>query len=70
MEKLVLSWKYWACLALTGAAVILVLGEPGELLNSYQWWTHFILQKAAGAACAVAAIRIGKGVFAEWEHEE
>lgn len=70
MEKLVLSWKYWACLALTGAAVILVLGEPGEWLNSYQWWTHFLLQKAAGAVCAVAAIRIGKGVFAEWEHEE
>lgn len=70
MEKLVLSWKYWACLALTGAAVILVLGEPGECLNSYQWWTHFILQKAAGAAFAVAAWKVGKGVFAEWEHEE
>lgn len=70
MEKLVLSWKYWACLVLTGAAVVLVLGEPGECLNSYQWWTHFILQKAAGAAFAVVAWKVGKGVFAEWEHEE
>ena len=24
MEKIVMSWKYWACLALTGAAVVLV----------------------------------------------
>lgn len=70
MEKIVMSWKYWACLALTGAAVVLVFGEPSEWLNSYQWWTHFILQKAAGATCALAAIKVGKGVFAEWEHEE
>lgn len=28
-----MSWKYWACLALTGAAVVLVFGEPGEWLN-------------------------------------
>ena len=70
MEKIVLSWRYWVCLALTGAAVVLVLGEPGEYLNPYPWWTHLILQKAAGAACALAAIKVGKGVFAEWEHEE
>ena len=70
MEKRVISWKYWACLALTGAAVVLVFGEPSEWLNGYQWWTQFALQKAAGAACALAAIKVGKGVFAEWEHEE
>ena len=32
-----MSWKYWACLVLTGAAVVLVFGEPGEFLNGYQW---------------------------------
>lgn len=70
MEKMVMSWKYWVCLVLTGAAVVLFFGEPSEWLNSYQWWTHLILQKAAGAAFAVAAWKVGKGVFAEWEHEE
>ena len=30
MEKIVMSWKYWACMALTGAAVVLVFGEPSE----------------------------------------
>ena len=36
MEKMVMSWKYWACLALTGAAVVLVFGEPSEWLNGYR----------------------------------
>ena len=70
MEKMVMSWKYLACLALTCAAVVLAFGEPSESLNSYQWGTHVIVQKAAGAACALAAIKVGKGVFSEWEHEE
>ena len=69
MEKMVMSWKYWACLALTGAAVVLVFGEPGEWLNCYQWWTQFALQKAAGAAFAVASWKVGKGLFNEWEEE-
>lgn len=30
MEKMVLSWKYWACLALTGAAVIKALNQLDE----------------------------------------
>ena len=60
MEKMVMSWKYWACLALTGAAVVLVFGEPSEWLNGYQWWTQFALQKAAGAAFAVAAWKVAK----------
>ena len=66
---MVMSWKYWACLALTGAAVVLVFGEPCEWLNGYQWWTQFALQKAAGAAFAVAAWKVGKGLFNEWEEE-
>ena len=69
MEKMVMSWKYWACLALTGAAVVLVFGEPSEWLNGYQWWTQFALQKAAGAAFAVTAWKVGKGIFKEWEPE-
>ena len=69
MEKMVLSWKYWACLALTGAAVVLVFGEPSEWLNGYQWWTQFALQKAAGAAFAVAAWKVGKGLFKDLEPE-
>ena len=67
MEKMVMSWKYWACLALTGAAVLLVFGEPSEWINGYQWWTQFALQKAAGAAFAVAAWKVGKGLFQDWE---
>ena len=66
---MVMSWKYWACLALTGAAVVLVFGEPSEWLNGYQWWTQFALQKAAGAAFAVAAWKVGKGLFKDWEPE-
>ena len=61
MKKLVLSWKYWACLVLTGAAVILVLGEPGEWLNAAQWWTQFVVQKAAGVRVA-AGKRLVQGV--------
>lgn len=69
MEKLVLSWKYWACLVLTGAAVILVLGEPGEWLNASQWWTQFVVQKAAGVTLAACAWRLGRDLFSEWEEE-
>ena len=69
MEKMVMSWKYWACLALTGAAVVLVFGEPGEWLNGYQWWTQFALQKAAGAAFAVASWKVGKGLFQDLAEE-
>lgn len=69
MEKIVMSWKYWSCLVLTVAAVVLVFGEPSEWLNGYQWWTQFALQKAAGAAFAVAAWKVGKGLFKDWEPE-
>lgn len=69
MEKMVMSWKYWACLALTGAAVVLVFVEPSEFLNVYQWWTQFALQKAAGAAFAVAAWKVGKGLFQDFAEE-
>ena len=69
MEKMVMSWKYWACLALTGAAVVLVFGEPSEWLNASQWWTQFVVQKAAGVTLAVGAWRLGRDLFRVWEEE-
>ena len=54
---------------MTGAAVVLVFGEPSEWLNGCQWWTQFALQKAAGAAFAVAAWKVGKGLFQDFAEE-
>ena len=69
MEKMVMNWKYWACLALTGAAVGLVFGAPSEWLNGCHRWTQFALQKAAGAAFAVASWKVGKGLFQDFAEE-